>query len=73
MRRLQKAQVTLEISLTFVAVLLFLLGMLRIWFWFNDDLYQRQRDYISTRSNLGSWQPIHTSNLTDAIVFNGEF
>lgn len=72
MRRFQRAQVTLEISLTLIAVLLFVLGMLRIWFWLNDDLYQRQKDYISTRKDLGTW-PIHeSSELNDGVVFKGD-
>ncbi|MCM8801117.1 MAG: hypothetical protein NC912_03780 [Candidatus Omnitrophica bacterium] len=68
-----RAQVSLEISISFVAILLFLLGMLRIWFWVNNDLIERQRDYISTRRDLGRW-PIHqTRKLSDNIVFRGRF
>ena len=74
MIRQKKARVCLEIALSFVAILLFLLGMLRIWFWSNEDLFERQTDYIATRSaTKGEW-PIHnTVELSDSIVFSGEF
>lgn len=74
MKRWPKAQVSLEVSLVFVAVLLFLLGMMRVWFWGNRDLYQRQNNYINTRSaTQGTW-PIHeTADLNDDIVFRGQF
>lgn len=64
-----KGQATLEIALIFVAVLLFLLGMLRIFFWANNDLMARQRDYMQTRDEQGRW-PIHSSaNLDDQTIF----
>lgn len=74
MRRLKKAQVSLEVSLAFVAVLLFLLGMIRIWFWGNRDLYQRQSNYIATRSATQGIWPMHTTaDFSDDIVFRGQF
>ena len=74
MRRFPRAQVSLEISLCFVAILLFLIYMLRIWFWANRELFTRQGDYINSRSaTSGSW-PIHSSaELSDGLVFRGEF
>ncbi len=74
MTRFQRAQVSIEISLAFVVVLLFLICMLRIWFWSNSDLYERQRDYINTRSATSGTWPMHESReLSDNIVFRGEF
>lgn len=73
MRRLKQAQVSIELSLAFVAVLLFLMGMLRIWFWGNNELYTRQQDYINSRAaDDGKW-PIHTSTLSDNTIFHGSF
>ena len=73
MKIFQKGQVSLEIALVFVAVLLFLLGMLRVFFWANNDLVARQKDYLQTRDEQGRW-PIHrTANLTDDNVFKGNF
>lgn len=73
MKIFQKGQVSLEIALVFVAVLLFFLGMLRVFFWANNDLVARQNDYQQTRDEQGRW-PVHTSNpLNDDTVFRGRF
>jgi hypothetical protein len=64
-------QSSLEITGVFVALLLFLLGMLRIWFWGNNDLIRRQSDYIRTRGLNGTW-PIHTTiPISDSLLFSG--
>lgn len=73
MNKFKQAQASIELSLSFVVVLLFLLGMLRVWFWGNNELYSRQQDYINTReANDGNW-PVHSSNLSDDIIFHGDF
>ena len=73
MRIAEQGQVSLEITIVFVAVLLFLLGMLRILFWGNNDLFLRQKDYDRTRDAQGRW-PIHSSsNLSDDVIFRGRF
>ena len=68
MKKKQKAQVLLEITLVFVALLLFFVGMLNIWFWFNNDLVKRQKDYISSRDQRGRW-PIHEPEIKDEDIF----
>ncbi len=64
-----KGQSSLEIALVLVAVLLFLLGMVRIFFWGNTDLIKRQKDYLKSRGIAGTW-PVHrTSSLSDGNIF----
>ena len=66
----KKSQVSLEIAISFIVILLFLIGMVRIWFWGNSDLLKRQDDYINTRSARHGHWPIHnTDELDDSKVF----
>lgn len=66
-----KGQTSLEITLVFVALLLFLLGMLRIFFWGNNDLIMRQRGYINSRGNQGALPTHTTTPLSDSMIFRG--
>lgn len=73
MQRLARAQVSLELALVFVALLGFLLGMLRIFFLANNDLVARQNRYLETRDERGRW-PIYDSRpLSDDAIFRGRF
>jgi len=47
-------QVTLEISLVFMAVVFFLLGILRIWLWSNYNIVESQHKFNQTRVEAGS-------------------
>jgi hypothetical protein len=64
-----RAQTSIEVVAAFVAILLFLLGIIRIWIWGNNDLWRRQNDYRRSRDASGRW-PIHQSQpLSDSTVF----
>ncbi len=54
--RFFRGQVTLELTIGLVASLIFLLGTVQIFFWFNRCLVERQQAYESTRLN-----PLSTS------------
>jgi hypothetical protein len=66
-----QGQSSIELSVVFVIILVFLLGMFRIWFWGNNDLYRRQNDYINTRGRNGTWPVHNTPALTDNWIFHG--
>lgn len=67
----RKGQSSLEIAVVFTVLLLFLLGMLRIWFWGNNDLIRRQQEYIDSRSYNGTLPAHNTTTLSDSMVFQG--
>jgi uncharacterized protein (UPF0333 family) len=72
-----KGQVTLEVALVFVALILLLFGILNFWLNFNQNLVQRQPPYNATRvaagsSEPGKW-PVSTQKpLTEDVVFGGK-
>ena len=49
-----KAQVSLELSIALISVLILLLGSLNVFVWVNQRLVWRQRDYEDTRVKAGS-------------------
>lgn len=50
----KNAQVSLEIALSLICILLLLLGTLKVCLWVNQRFVLRQRDFETTRTNLGS-------------------
>lgn len=66
-------QVILEVTLVFIAILVLLLGMTRIWYHVNNDLGRRQSGYNGSRDGEhGIWGFHSTSEITDDVVFAGE-
>ncbi|MCK9603362.1 MAG: pilus assembly protein [Candidatus Omnitrophica bacterium] len=71
------AQVTVELALVFVALILLLFGILKFWINFNENLVQRQPPYNASRvtagsSDPGQW-PVSTQQpLTESSVFGGK-
>jgi nitrate reductase gamma subunit len=53
-----KAQALLETALVVLVALLFLLGIIRIWGWFNRSLIQRQTWYNQSRLAAGQNQEV---------------
>lgn len=71
-----KAQVTVEVALVFVAIIMLLFGVLNIWLNFNQNLVERQPPYNATRveagsSNPGVWPVSQQTSLTEEDVFGG--
>ena len=50
----KKAQVSLEIAIIFISIVLFLLGVIRIWVWSQSQLIGRQKSFNSTRVEAGT-------------------
>lgn len=48
-----KAQGTLETVISFIIIILFLGGIIKIWFWANNQIVQRQVRYNDTRVGAG--------------------
>jgi len=73
----KKAQVSVEVALVFVVLIMLLYGILQFWLNFNQNLVQRQPPYNSTRvaagsSEPGKW-PVSTQQpLTEGDVFGGK-
>jgi len=49
-----KAQVTLEMAIALIGVLILLFGTLNLFIWVNKRLVERQQDYENTRVTAGS-------------------
>ena len=65
-----KGQSSLEIAISFGVLILFLVGMLRIFFWGNNTMLERQKNYISSRSRDGIWPLPATTPLSDTRLFH---
>lgn len=50
----KQAQVSLELALVLICVFLLLLGSLKVFFWVNERLVKRQRDFETSRVSAGS-------------------
>ena len=50
----KRAQVSLELALAFISIFLLLFGTLNLFFWMNERLVLRQRDYEETRVKAGA-------------------
>jgi hypothetical protein len=50
-KNLEKAQASLEMAITIIAVLIFFLGCIRLFFWVNERLVLRQERYEATRAS----------------------
>lgn len=55
--RIKTGQVTLELALIFICLVLLLFGSLKIFFWANDRFVSRQKGYEATRVDAGSSDP----------------
>ena len=55
--RSKKAQATLELALSFIVLILFLLGTVKITLWFGNNLGLRAQYYRATRSQVISSPP----------------
>lgn len=49
-----KGQVTLEISLIFIIIVLLLGGILKIWLWANNQIVERQLKFNASRVSAGT-------------------
>lgn len=49
-----KAQVVLELAITFIVFCLFILGIINIWVWGNAQVAGRNNKYENTRISAGS-------------------
>ena len=73
----KRAQVSVEVALVFVAIIMLLFGILQFWLNFNQNLVQRQPPYNASRvaagsSDPGRW-PVSTQQpLTEESVFGGK-
>ncbi len=70
----KEAQVSVEVALVFVAVIMLLFGILQFWLNFNQNLVQRQPSYNSSRvaagsSEPGKWPVSSQKPLTEESVF----
>lgn len=73
----KRAQVSVEVALVFVAIILLLYGILQFWLNFNQNLVQRQPPYNASRVTAGSSEPgkwpVSTQQpLTEESVFGGK-
>ncbi|MFH0763272.1 MAG: hypothetical protein V1925_05235 [Candidatus Omnitrophota bacterium] len=50
----KKGQATLETALAFIIIILFLGGIIKIWFWANNQIVQRQVRFNETRVAAGT-------------------
>ena len=50
----EKAQGTLELTITLIAVVLLLMGITRVFIWLNSTMIDRHRNYTNTRTNYDS-------------------
>ena len=48
-KQISKGQVTMELTIGIIAVIIFLLGMSNAWVWFNKCLVERQEAYQDSR------------------------
>lgn len=51
---IERGQVSLEITIAFIALFILLLGSVKIFVWLNEQMVLRQEDYESTRVAGGS-------------------
>jgi hypothetical protein len=56
--RCKKGQSTLELAVVFISMILLMGGMIKIWFWSNNQIVERQLRYNATRVAAG--QPLGT-------------
>lgn len=75
--RRKDGQVTVEVALVFVALILLLFGILKFWLNFNENLVQRQPPYNASRVTAGSsepgqWPVSSQKALTESSVFGGK-
>jgi len=73
----RRAQVSVEVALVFVAIILLLYGILQFWLNFNQNLVQRQPPYNASRvaagsSEAGKWPVSQQMPLTEESVFGGK-
>jgi len=79
----ERAQVTLEACLIFVAIVLFLFGIMQVWLWLDVNIADRSHSFNLTRLDAGNnpdreapilLEDYYTARpLTEDTVFNGEF
>jgi uncharacterized protein (UPF0333 family) len=50
----QKGQASLETAIAFVMVILLLAGIIKMWFWANNQIVQRQVRYNASRVAAGT-------------------
>ncbi|MCX5711220.1 MAG: hypothetical protein NT060_04625 [Candidatus Omnitrophica bacterium] len=55
-----RGQGTIETVMAFIILVLILGGMMNIWFWFNNQLVERQVAYNDTRVNAGTGKDDYT-------------
>lgn len=77
----KKAQSTLETVIVFITIILFLGGIIKIWFWANKQIVQRQVRYNASRVAAGTssdtyklsdYWPVYTpDSLTEEEVLLG--
>ena len=53
-RKRTKAQVSLELSIALIGILILLFGAFNVFMWVNKRMVQRQKDYESSRVSAGS-------------------
>lgn len=77
--KIKRAQVFIEAGLALVAVIILLLGIVRFWLWYNNDMAERQPPYTGSRVAAGSnqpgiWPPPGSTRrpLTEEWVFGGD-
>ncbi len=75
--RNRRAQVTIEVAVVFVTLIMLLYGILNVWLNFNQNLVNRQPPYNVTRveagsSNPGVWSVSTQTPLTEEDVFGGK-
>ncbi len=75
-----KAQATIEFTVAFTVLLIFLFGSMQLFVWFNKNLVQRQENYEWTRGLAGHPDVMHTQNPLVSIglgiedpYLNGDF
>jgi len=53
-RKIEKGQSTLEMALALIVIILLIGGIVKIWFWSNTQIVQRQQAYNATRVQAGT-------------------
>lgn len=56
----KKGQAILEVSISFILLIVLLCGILKVWFWFNNNMVKRQVGYNATRVQAGTSRDDYT-------------
>lgn len=66
----EKGQSTLEVALTVIVVVILIGGIIKIWFWANNQIVERQLRYNATRVAAGT--AVDTYKLNWPVYAPGE-